>query len=318
MIIDGSKILLLDGATGTELDRRGVDISLPLWSARAISEAPQVLEDIHSEYLAAGANAITANTFRTHRRSLAKAGLGDQAGALSRQAVEIAKRARDEHNPDALVLGSIAPLEDCYKPDLSPDESVCRREHAEMIEHLLDGGVDLLLIETMNNVAEARAAITEAQHRAPGKWIASFCLCHEGEPGILLSGESVSQLSDELSEAYAVGVNCTAAHVTASHVAALRELLPEKVRIAAYANIGYADESGNWIRTDAVEPQHYAQYAKQWIDAGATVVGGCCGTTPQTIRAIATLLRGATTPGAAGPETSGRGGGGVGSIPLTR
>ena len=94
MTVDGSKILLLDGATGTELDRRGVDISLPLWSARAIVDAPQILQDIHSDYLAAGANVITANTFRTHRRSLAKAGLGDQAGALSRQAVEIAKRAR--------------------------------------------------------------------------------------------------------------------------------------------------------------------------------------------------------------------------------
>jgi len=284
------QILLLDGATGTELDRRGVDISLPLWSARAIVDAPQVLQDVHSEYLAAGATAITANTFRTHRRSLAKAGLGDQAGELTRQAVEIAKRARDEHNSDALVFGSIAPLEDCYRPDLSPDESVCRREHAEMIDHLLEAGVDLLLIETMNNVAEARAAITEAQQRAPGKWIVSFCLRNEGEPGILLSGESVSQLSDELSEAYAVGVNCTAAHVTAPQVAALRELLPGKVRIAAYANIGYADESGNWISTDAINPQRYAQYAMQWIDAGATVVGGCCGTTPQTISAIAALL----------------------------
>ena len=110
MTIDGSKILLLDGATGTELERRGVDISLPLWSARALLDAPQVLQDIHSDYLAAGANAITANTFRTHSRSLAKAGLGDQAGALSRQAGEIDNRARDEHNPDAIVLVSIAPL----------------------------------------------------------------------------------------------------------------------------------------------------------------------------------------------------------------
>ncbi len=297
MTTDGSKILLLDGATGTELDRRGVDISLPLWSARAIIDAPHILQDIHSDYLAAGANAITANTFRTHRRSLAKAGLGDQAGALTRQAVEIAKRARDEHNPDALVLGSIAPLEDCYRPELSPDEAACRREHAEMIEHLLGAGVDLLLIETMNNVAEARAAITVAQHHAPGKWIASFCLRNEGEPGILLSGESVTQLSDELSEAYAVGMNCTAAHVTASHVEALRGLLPENVRIAAYANIGYADESGNWISTDAIDPQRYAQYAKQWIGAGATLVGGCCGTTPQTISAIAALLRDTTPTG---------------------
>ncbi len=291
MTVDGSKILLLDGATGTELERRGVDISLPLWSARALLDAPQVLHDIHRDYLAAGAGVITANTFRTHRRSLAKAGLGDQAGTLTRQAVQIARAARDEHKPDALVLGSVAPLEDCYRPDLSPDEPTCRREHAEMIDHLLEAGVDLLLIETMNNVREARAAISEAQRRAPGKWIASFCLRSDSEPGILLSGESMRDLVDSLIDAYAVGVNCAAAHVTEAHVAALRALLPDDVRIAAYANIGYADETGNWISTDAIEPQRYAEYAMQWIDAGATLIGGCCGTTPGTIRAISAKIR---------------------------
>ena len=288
---DGSKILLLDGATGTELERRGVDISLPLWSARALLDAPQVLQDIHRDYLAAGAGVITANTFRTHRRSLAKAGLGDQAGTLTREAVQIARAARDEHKPDALVLGSVAPLEDCYRPDLSPDEPACRREHAEMIDHLLEAGVDLLLIETMNNVREARAAVNEAQRRAPGKWIVSFCLRSDAEPGILLSGESMTDLVDSLIDAYAVGVNCAAAHVTEAHVAALRALLPDHVRIAAYANIGYADETGNWISTDAINPQRYAEYAMRWIDAGATLIGGCCGTTPGTIRAISAKIR---------------------------
>ena len=288
---DGSKILLLDGATGTELERRGVDISLPLWSARALLDAPQVLQDIHRDYLAAGAGVITANTFRTHRRSLAKAGLGDQAGTLTREAVQIARAARDEHKPDALVLGSVAPLEDCYRPDLSPDEPACRREHAEMIDHLLEAGVDLLLIETMNNVREARAAVDEAQRRAPGKWIVSFCLRSDAEPGILLSGESMTDLVDSLIDAYAVGVNCAAAHVTEAHVAALRALLPDHVRIAAYANIGYADETGNWISTDAINPQRYAEYAMRWIDAGATLIGGCCGTTPGTIRAISAKIR---------------------------
>ncbi len=286
-----SNIVVLDGATGTQLERRGVDISLPLWSARALLDAPQVLHDIHSEYLAAGANAITTNTFRTHRRSLAKAGLGDQAGTLTRQAVQIARATRDKHKPDALVLGSVAPLEDCYRPDLSPDEPTCRREHAEMIDHLLEAGVDLLLIETMNNVAEARAAISEARRRAPGNWIASFCLRSDSESGILLSGELITDLVDSLTDAYAVGVNCTAAHVTEAQVAALRSLLPDHVRIAAYANIGYADDTGNWISTDAIKPQRYAEYALQWIDAGATLIGGCCGTTPGTIRAISAKIR---------------------------
>ena len=160
-----------------------------------------------------------------------------------------------------------------------------------MIDHLLEAGVDLLLIETMNNVAEARAAVNEAQRRAPGKWIVSFCLRSDAEPGILLSGESIRVLVDSLIDAYTVGVNCTAAHATEAHVAALRALLPDHVRIAAYANIGYADETGNWISTDAIKPQRYAEYAMQWIDAGATLIGGCCGTTPGTIIASSAKIR---------------------------
>ncbi len=284
------KPLVLDGATGTELGRRGVDISLPLWSARALLEAPDVLHAIHHDFLAAGADAITANTFRTHRRSLARAVMGDRAAELTRQAVGIAKAARDERKPDAIVLGSVAPLEDCYQPALAPDEPTCRAEHAEMIGSLLDAGVDLVLIETMNNLREARAAAREAQRLAPGKWIISFCTKSLGPAGILLSDEPLSDLLGQLHDAYAVGVNCVAAPSVEAQVRFLRDALPEHVRIIAYANVGYADEAGNWVLTDAVDPTRYAQYAQRWIDAGATIVGGCCGTTPGTMQAIADRL----------------------------
>src|SRR5688572_1998339 len=85
--------VLLDGATGTELNRRGTNTDLPLWSARALLEAPDVLRKIHLDYVRAGAELITANTFRTHRRSLARAGLGDQALPLTLQAVGLAREA---------------------------------------------------------------------------------------------------------------------------------------------------------------------------------------------------------------------------------
>jgi S-methylmethionine-dependent homocysteine/selenocysteine methylase len=280
------RVLLLDGATGTELDRRGVDISLPLWSARALIDAPDVVGDIHRDYLAAGADAVTAATFRTHRRTLTKAGLGDQAAALTRRAVEIARRARDEVNSGALVLGSVAPLEDCYRPDLAPDPKSCRAEHAEMIGNLVEAGVDLVLIETMNNAAESEAAVEAARKLAPDTWIVSFCARSDGPPGVLLSGEPLAPLLEELHDAAAVGVNCVAAPAMESQVKLLRETLPAGVAVAAYANVGFADEAGNWVSTNAVEPDRYAQYARAWIDAGATLVGGCCGTTPEAIRAI--------------------------------
>jgi homocysteine S-methyltransferase len=280
-------LMILDGATGTELGRRGADISLPLWSARALIECPELVEEIHRDYLLAGAHAITTNTFRTHRRSLARAGLADRAAELTRLAVEIARGARDRLNSDALVLGSVAPLEDCYQPALAPDAATCRREHGEMIQSLLDAGADLILIETMNNLREAAAAAEQARALAPRKWMISFCATSDGPPGMLLSGESIADLLPSLHDAISVGVNCTAATMTEAQVKLLRLLLPAQVRVSAYANVSKASADGTWVNTEAVDPRIYADYAARWINAGATIVGGCCGTRPDMIREIA-------------------------------
>jgi S-methylmethionine-dependent homocysteine/selenocysteine methylase len=287
---------LIDGASGSELERRGVDTSLPLWSARALLDAPEILARIHREYLEAGAEAITTNTFRTHQRSLAKAGLGDRAGELTRSAVEIAQRVRDEISPAALVLGSVSPLEDCYEPGLAPPADECAREHEEMIGHLVEAGVDLLLIETMNNLKEAKAAIDEARRGLPGRWIASFCMRSHGPPGALLSGERIDALVPSLADSYAIGINCVSAPEMEAKVAHLRAIAPQSVRIIAYANVGQADPVRGWVNTDAVAPERYAMYAQRWLNAGATIIGGCCGTTPATIAAIKNLVRSPDAP----------------------
>ncbi|MCL4211957.1 MAG: homocysteine S-methyltransferase family protein [Phycisphaerales bacterium] len=281
--------LLLDGATGTELDRRGVDTSLPLWSARAITDAPDVLSAIHRDYLLAGADIITANTFRTQERTLAQAGRPGQGRELTLRAVEIARRARDAINSDAQVAGSVAPMADCYEPDRSPPFEQCLEEHADHIDALIEGGADLLLIETMNTVHEARAAIEVARERLPGRWIASCCLRSDGPSGVLLSGEPVGALGPYLAGAFAVGVNCASAASLAAQIDHLRRLVEPGTRLIAYANIGRPDPVRGWVNTDAVNPARYAEHARTWLKAGASIIGGCCGTTPATIAALAAL-----------------------------
>jgi homocysteine S-methyltransferase len=169
--------LLLDGATGTELERRGVACELPLWSARALTQAPEVLEAIHRDYVAAGADALTANTFRTHARSLAAAGMADRARAWTELAVASARHAAATGDREIFVLGSTAPLEDCYRPDLVPSLPELEREHRAHADHLAGAGVDAVLVETMNTVREARVAALAARrpstrsHRsAPWRW----------------------------------------------------------------------------------------------------------------------------------------------------
>ena len=282
---DEHTVLLLDGATGTELDRRGVDVGLPLWSARAMLEAPEILEAVHRDYLESGAEAVTTNTFRTHRRSLAKEGYGDRAESLTRDAVAIAAAARDAINPEAMVLGSVAPLEDCYTPDLAPDADACRREHTELIEQLVEAGVDLVLVQTMSSAHESLAAAAAAEECAPGNWAISFCLA-PGEPGVLMDGTPLTEVVPELGSPRFVGINCIAATLMADQVRHLRSIVDDGTPVAACGNVGYPDDEVGWINTDAIEPGIYASHVQDWIEAGAGIVGGCCGTTPATIRAI--------------------------------
>ncbi len=285
-------ILLLDGATGTELAVRGFDTAGPSWTALANDAAPQLVERIHRDYLEAGASAITANTFRTHARSLAKVNGAGRARELTIRAVEIAQTARDAVNPQAIVLGSVAPLEDCYEPDRAPDFDTCAREHAQMISHLMEACADRILLETMSSQREASAAMHAAAELAPGKWCVSFVTTHEGPPGRIMHGEPMIDLLPQLALAWAVGVNCIAATHVRSQVQLLRRMLPESVRVMAYANTSFIDDDGSFRDSDATDPRRYAEYAMQWLDGGASIIGGCCGTTPATIEAVASALAG--------------------------
>lgn len=279
-----NNIILLDGATGSELERAGIDVGMPLWSANAILEAPETLRQIHIAYLEAGAQAIITNTFRTHERSLAKAGMGDRAKELTAKAVEIAQSARDEVNTNAFIFGSVAPLEDCYSPDLAPLSKVCEEEHGNMIDHLVEAGVDLVLIETMCSAGEVCSASIAAMERTDS-WAASLCL-EQDSIGVLLDGNPIHEFVPTLAHAKFIGINCYPATKLAEQIKHLRSIAPSHMPISAYGNVGYADNDGGWISTDAVVPERFAQYAREWVDAGANIIGGCCGTTPATIHAI--------------------------------
>lgn len=271
---------------GTELERRGVELPLPLWSTHAIDHTPDLIGDVHREYLEAGADIITACTFRTNRRALERVGRGDEARSLTTRAVEIACNARDAINRAAVVAGSVAPLEDCYEPDLAPPSDVALEEHAEMVHDLISAGADIVLIETMNTRREAMAALSAAREAAPGRFMISFCPKPDGPPGVLRRGTSLADILGDFTDARAVGVNCIPVESIEANVRLMRALLPETVEIIAYGNSGHVAEDDTWDASGAMDPEAYATYARRWIDAGATIVGGCCGTRPATIRAL--------------------------------
>ena len=150
--------ILLDAAMGTQLERNGAPARLPLWSARALMENPELVLAIHRAEAAAGAEILTANTFRTHRRTLAREGLEARSAELTRMAVALAREAARGAGRPVFVVGSLSPLEDCYRPDLTPDGEALEREHAMQAESLAAAGVDGIFVETQNTVREMAAA----------------------------------------------------------------------------------------------------------------------------------------------------------------
>jgi S-methylmethionine-dependent homocysteine/selenocysteine methylase len=292
-LLEDRDVVLLDGATGTELQRRGFATPLPLWTADAAVRGPDLLRRVHLEYLQAGADIVTANTFRTAPYTLRAAGREADAAAWTRRSVELAREACAVAGR-GLVAGSMAPLEDCYRPDRVPAAEVLQREHAAHAHNLAAAGVDLILVETMNTLREARAAAATALRT--GLPVLVSLVLHP-DHGELLSGEDLDAAWAELRGLEVGGarlagflVNCAPPFVVA---AALERMeWPHETRPSgAYANLGTLDARGGWTHDDDTPADLYGEWGLECADLGARILGGCCGTTPAHIRALAEALR---------------------------
>ncbi len=287
--------IILDGAMGTELQKRGCDISLPLWSAKPLIERPDVIRHIHIDYIDCGADIITTNTFRTQRRTFEKAGFklnglsyAGTAKELTLSAVELAQEAvmiASEEGSGALVAGCIAPLEDCYSPELVPDmDSLCT-EHYEHIQNLIDSGADCLLAETMISIREISAVLNQV-HKFDADYMISINTKNDKE---LLSGETIAdavKVIEKFSPA-ALLVNCIHPAKAEGVIEHLKTLT--SIPLGAYANIGNPNERETDKLTPDVSPDEYLTYAKKWKQLGVRIIGGCCGTNPMYIMKLNSL-----------------------------
>lgn len=281
-------LLLLDGATGTELTRRGVSTPLPLWSAAALLDAPETVREIHRDYVVAGAEIVVANTFRTNPRTLGRAELLARGAEMNRLAVALAREGVDCAETTAgrrggvLIAASVAPVEDCYRPELVPSDAELRAEHEQMVEWLAAADADLVWIETMGVAREALAAAAAA--RAAGlPFVVSMVLREDGR---LLGGDRLEAAIATLEPLapLAFGVNCVPPLGVQRATAALRRLT--RLPLAAYAHIGNAEPLCGWSFSQDISPPEYAHIAAEWWKSGASIIGGCCGTTPPHIEAL--------------------------------
>lgn len=295
---------VLDGGLATELERRGHDLSDRLWSARLLATDPEAIEEVHLAYLRAGAQVATTATYQASIEGFAAAGFsGEEALALIGRGVELAARARDRfreeeaaagRDPGALlVAGSVGPygamLADGseYRGDYDPGPSVLAAFHRPRIEALVEAGADLLAMETIPTVREARVLAELADEAGIPAWLAYSCRdgghTSAGEP----FDEAVAVAAGHQA-VVAVGVNCTAPR----HVPSLLEIA---AGAGAGALVAYPNRGDRWdalTRAWNDEPAETwnAVEVAGWAGLDATWLGGCCGTGPAEIAELRAAL----------------------------
>ncbi len=284
--LHGRRPIVLDGATGHLLESRGVELHPSLWSATALTsrEGITALRMLHADYIRAGAELITANTFRTNPRTLRAVELASRSAEFTKNAVNVVREAMDAVAPDSdvYVAGSIGPVEDCYRPELVPAETELYDEHRRHIDNLYDSNVDCLLIETMNNVAEASIACGYAAQT--GLPIAVSFVCKDEER--LLSGESLDGAVAHIlpHQPAAVLVNCSRPELMGGQLDVLSR---RATNFGAYANV-LATE-----KFPVLSPADYCRQVIEWNNCHElAIVGGCCGTGPSHIESLASHFRG--------------------------
>lgn len=293
--------ILLDGGMGRELRFRGVEIPDTIWSANALLVAQDVVREVHRDYILAGAEVITTNSYGVVREDLAKDGIEDRAAELNRVAGQLAVDGRELAGPagkNVRIAGSLPPLRGSYRPDLVAPLEEIYPEYLEQVEALASY-VDLFIAETMSSGAEGYAAALAAATTGKPVWV-SYTL-HEDRSGRLRSEETVTEAIAALKGVQVEGIlaNCSAPE---SITAAIPELVASGATVVGgYANTfvpvpidwtldgGLISDGLIGLRPD-LGPEEYAEHVTQWLRLGANAIGGCCGTRPAHIARLRELL----------------------------
>lgn len=285
-----ARLTILDGGMGGELLRRGLGKSGGLWSAQALIEHPDLVADIHREYIDAGARVIITNSYSTIPSYLGKEGMADRYLELTALAGRIAREVAAAAEQEVLVAGSMPPLDESYRYDLSPSDEEAQPIYAALADTLAPF-VDLYLCETMSCAREARNAVAAARVAAGENkpvWV-SWALAEQVGGG-LRSGESieaaVTAVADFAPDAYLF--NCTDPHAIGEGLKQISRLTDKP--LGAYPNRFHVPDGWTLDNDLKTEPRNmteaeYVEFANDWRDSGASIIGGCCGVGPEFIRA---------------------------------
>ncbi len=291
-------IVLLDGGMGQELIRRSPDDVTWLWGAVVMRDYPHLVQGLHEDFLRAGAKVLTLNTYSLTRPRLALKDADDMFDPMQRAAGELAVAAVDALGADAAIAGGLPPLVGSYSPDSVLPVTEAAQHFAEIVAYQTDY-VDLFICETMSSIQEAQGALMGAATAGKPIWLAYTTDDEDGTR--LRSGETLAEGVAAIKDApglAAILVNCTRPESVA---ASMPILATGGLPFGAYANgftkIVASYKPGSTVseletRTD-LTPDAYADSAMAWVEAGATIIGGCCEVGPAHIATLAQRLQSA-------------------------
>ncbi len=286
----GAGSFILDGGMGTQLIARGVELGR--CNDYLNIESAEIISQIHADYLNAGSDAVISNTFGANAYALKRHGLSDRAAEINRTGARIA---REVAGDERYVLGDMGPTGDFLAPLglLNPDE--LRDAFAEQARALVEGGVDGLIIETMTALDELEIAVEAAKSASEGVPVfASMAFDAAGEDFKTMMGVSATAAVERLASLGVEGVGFNCGTVSLEQYVALAERFveasPEGLAVYAEPNAGKPELVDGEARY-VVGPEDFAAAIERIHAAGVSIVGGCCGTTPEHIRAVAGRLR---------------------------
>ena len=277
--LEAGGVVLIEGGTGSELRRRGVALDARAWSGPAALSRPDTLTAIHSDYIRAGADVITTNTFGTTRFVLEAAGLGERFESINRASVDAARRACEIAGRPVAIAGSISCLPPGFDPTRYPDASAERAAYAELASLLAELGVDLLVLEMMEDTVHAPRACEAVRGVGLPFWLGVSA--RTGARGLVAYDFAQIPFGDVLDAllGYAPAV-VNIMHTPPETVGPALAMLAEK----------WSGPAGAYPEVTGDSPARLAGWAGGWLRAGACVLGGCCGTTPEHVSALRRLI----------------------------
>lgn len=285
--LDRGEVVILDGAMGTELERRGVPMHDATWSAAALATHPDVVREVHEDYIKAGADVIITNTFAAARHVLEPAGMGARLRELNVRAVALAKAARENvADGPVFIAGSVSTFTAHYDYSYEPQAERATANYREQAKVLAESGVDVIVLEMMRDIEQTTYALEAAVATGLPVWIGFSCKTTAEGTVVLWDGDHT--LAEALEQVSPLGPSLVSIMhtLTEDTSPALREVSGRWAGpVGAYPHHGEFIMP-NWQFIDTISPEDFSAEAQGWLEMGAQLIGGCCGIGPEHIRLL--------------------------------